>query len=142
MPAEDATSSSPDSSVARGPARQERPSDQGKGSNEPGGVASSSLGALPNEVTSHIVGAVDWLKARATLRLTTLLTLLVYGSVALAGLLAAVVFLVVGTVRIWDVYVPVHPEGRRVWLAYLVLGGALFSAGVWLWSRAPGKGER
>ncbi len=140
MSADDARPSSSDSSAGRGPLRPKGSPDQGDGSSEPGSTG-SPLGALPNEVTEHIVGAVAWLKARTTLRLTTLLALLVYGSVALVALLAATIFLVTGVVRIWDVYVPVHPEGRRVWLAYVVLGGALFTVGAWLWSRVPGKGD-
>jgi len=87
------------------------------------------------------VGVVDWLRAKATLRVTTALALAVYGFVALVGLVAALVLLVVAVVRIWDVYVPVQPEGRRVWLAYIVFGGLLFLAGAWLWARARGNGR-
>jgi hypothetical protein len=41
----------------------------------------------------------------------------------------------------WDAYVPLSPEGRRVWLGYVVVGGLLFVAGaVLLARRRTGKG--
>lgn len=57
---------------------------------------------------------------------------LVYGFVALVALVTAAVLATAGVVRIWDVYVPVHPVGTRVWLGYVVFGGAMFLAGAWL----------
>jgi hypothetical protein len=57
---------------------------------------------------------------------------LVYGFVALVALITAAVLAAAGVVRIWDVYVPVHPVGTRVWLGYVVFGGVLFVFGAWL----------
>jgi hypothetical protein len=95
----------------------------------------SPLAAWSDELTNRIVNVVDWLKQRATMRLTTFLKALVYGSVALVALCGALFFLLVAVVRLWDVYVPIDPVGRRVWLAYVVVGGALCLAGAWLWSK-------
>jgi hypothetical protein len=85
---------------------------------------------------------VEWLKKHATLRVTTLLGVVVYGLVALVGLLSALGLALIAVVRIWDVYLPVNPEGRRVWLAYVVLGGLFCIAGAWLWSKTGSKSRR
>ena len=37
--------------------------------------------------------------------------------------------LIISLVRIWDVYVPIEPLGRRVWLGYVTFGGLFFIAG-------------
>jgi hypothetical protein len=45
--------------------------------------------------------------------------------------------LIIALVRIWDVYVPIEPLGRRIWLGYVVFGGLFFIAGLLLlaWKR-------
>jgi hypothetical protein len=72
----------------------------------------------------------------------TVLRVVVYGLVVAVALLVALVLGVIGLVRMWDAYVPLSPEGRRVWLGYVVVGGLLFVAGaVLLARRRTGKGE-
>lgn len=88
-----------------------------------------------------VINAVDRVKAKGTLRALTLLRLVVYGVVILATLVTALVLGLIGVVRIWDVYVPLSPVGRRVWLGYVVLGGALFLAGAWLLTSSRAKAE-
>ena len=56
------------------------------------------------------------------------------------ALLVALVLGVIGLVRMWDAYVPLSPEGRRVWLGYVVVGGLLFVAGAVLLAAAHGQG--
>ena len=97
--------------------------------------AASPLADWPDELTERVVSAVDWLRARATVKLTRALAVLVYGLAALVGVVGAMFFLLVAVVRIWDSYVPIDPAGRRAWLAYVVVGGPLFLSGAWLWSR-------
>ncbi|HYA44840.1 MAG TPA: hypothetical protein VED59_04475 [Acidimicrobiales bacterium] len=101
-----------------------------------GGTPDSVLTGWSAELAERVVDAVAWVRSRATVRLATALGFLVYGLVAVVGVLAAVVLLLIGLVRIWDAYVPVDPLGRRVWLFYVVFGGMLFLLGAWLWSRA------
>ena len=100
-----------------------------------GGGPGGLLAGWSGELTDRIVGAVAWVKSHATVRLATALGFFIYGLVAVAGLVAAMVLLLIGLVRIWDAYVPIDPFGRRVWLAYVVFGGILFVLGMWLWSR-------
>jgi hypothetical protein len=93
---------------------------------------------LADQLTGRLVGGVGWLKARATFPAVKLMRAVVYGLVALVGLLTAAVLGLVGVVRIWDVYVPVHPLARRVWLGYAVFGAALFLGGAFLLARRAG----
>jgi hypothetical protein len=93
------------------------------------------LAEWPDELTDRVVGAVGWLRARATVKLTRALGAVIYGLAALVGIIGAVFFLLVAVVRIWDAYVPINPAGRRAWLAYVVVGAPLFLSGAWLWSR-------
>jgi hypothetical protein len=93
------------------------------------------LKAWADELSDYVVDGVGWLKARTTVPVMTVLRVLVYGLVVAVALLVAIILGVIGLVRIWDAYVPLSPEGRRVWLGYVVLGGLLFAAGVVLLAR-------
>jgi len=86
-------------------------------------------------LSDYVVEGVGWVKARTTVPVMTVLRVLVYGLVVAVALLVAFVLGVIGLVRMWDAYVPLSPEGRRVWLGYVVLGGLLFAAGVVLLAR-------
>src|ERR1700733_14739138 len=88
------------------------------------------LKAWADEVSDYVVEGVGWLKAHTTVPVMTVLRVLVYGLVVAVALVVALVLGVIGLVRMWDAYVPLSPEGRRVWLGYVVLGGLLFAAGV------------
>jgi hypothetical protein len=105
-----------------------------------GGVgAEPRASAWASELSERVIGGVARLKARTTLPVVTILRGLVYGLAAVMALLTAFVLLVVGVVRIWDAYVPVSPLGRRVWLGYVVVGGAVFLAGAALLSRRKAR---
>ncbi|MGD0808448.1 MAG: hypothetical protein ABSA91_01865 [Acidimicrobiales bacterium] len=97
--------------------------------------------AWADELSDYVVEGVGWLKARTTVPVMTVLRVVVYGLVVAVALLVALVLGVIGLVRMWDAYVPLSPEGRRVWLGYVVVGGLLFVAGaVLLARRRTGKG--
>jgi hypothetical protein len=65
----------------------------------------------------------------------------VYGLVVVVALVTALVLLILGLVRLWDVYLPLSPLGRRVWLGYVVLGAAVSLAGVALLARRGARGQ-
>jgi hypothetical protein len=88
--------------------------------------------AWAGTLSNFVISTVGTVKAKATVRVVTVLRLVVYGVVVLAALVTAGLLLLIGVVRIWDVYVPLQPLGRRVWLGYVVFGGALFLTGLWL----------
>ena len=86
-------------------------------------------------LSDYVVEGVGWLKARTTVPVMTVLRVLVYGLVVVVALVVAIVLGAVCLERMWDAYVPLSPEGRRVWLGYVVLGALLFAAGVLLLAR-------
>jgi hypothetical protein len=89
-----------------------------------------------DEVTESIDSVVGTIRRKTTVRATVFAREIVYGVVA--GVLGAVVIflLVVAGIRLLDSYLPVDPEGRRVWLVYAV-GGAIFLViGAFLWRRS------
>jgi hypothetical protein len=91
------------------------------------------------EVTERVISGVDKLKGRTTRPVVTALRAIVYGIVVLVALLAALIFAVIGVVRIWDAYLPLSPLGRRVWIGYVAIGAVLFLSGAVLLARRRGK---
>ena len=91
--------------------------------------------AWADELSDYVVEGVGWLKARTTVPVMTVLRVLVYGLVVAVALVVAIVLGIIGLVRMWDAYVPLSPEGRRVWLGYVVLGALLSAVGVVLLAR-------
>ena len=102
---------------------------------DPASAPGPQVKAWAGELSDYVVEGVGWLKARTTVPVMTVLRVLVYGLVVVVALVVAIVLGVIGLVRMWDAYVPLSPEGRRVWLGYVVLGGLLFAAGAVLLAR-------
>lgn len=96
------------------------------------GAASAGTPPWAETLSNLVVGTVDKVKLRATVKVVTVLRVLVYGVVILTALFSALVLGLVGLLRMWDVYAPFNPVGRRVWVGYVVLGGLLLMAGGWL----------
>lgn len=85
-------------------------------------------------IADRIESVVTAVRDKTTVPVEKAARAVVYGLVA--GLLGAVavVLLIVGVFRL-HVYLPFHPEGRRVWVSY-VGGGAIFVAlGGFLWRK-------
>ena len=99
--------------------------------------AKTQVATWADELSGYVIEGVAWLRAMTTVRALTALRALVYGIVIVVALVAALVFAIIGLVRIWDVYVPIEPLGRRIWLGYVVFGGLFFIAGLLLlaWKR-------
>jgi hypothetical protein len=112
-----------------------------EGGGLPGGqrpsAAKTQMAVWADELSGYAINGVAWLKARTTVRVLTVLRAVVYALIILVALVAAMVFFVIGLTRLWDVYVPIEPLGRRVYLSYIVVGGLFFIAGVVLlvWKR-------
>jgi hypothetical protein len=110
---------------------------------QPPPAAKTQVGAWADELSSYVIDGVAWLRAMTTVRALTALRALVYGIVVIVALVAALLFITISLVRIWDVYVPIEPLGRRIWLGYVVFGGLYFIAGLFLvtWKRSGGPEE-
>jgi len=87
------------------------------------------VAAWAGELSGRVIDGVGWLKARTTVPVVKILRALVYGLIVVVAAVTALVLAVLGLIRMWDVYVPLHPVGRRVWLGYVVLGALLFLVG-------------
>jgi hypothetical protein len=92
----------------------------------------TQLDLWADQLADYVVQGVAWLKARTTTRAQTALRAIVYGVVILISVIAAFVLIVISLVRIWNVYVPIEPLGRRVWLGYVTIGGLFFIVGAFL----------
>jgi hypothetical protein len=118
----------------------------GDGVGLPGGpqtnrTSKTQLDVWADQAADYVVQGVAWLKARTTVKAQTALRALVYGVVVIVSVIAAFVLLIISLVRIWDVYVPIEPLGRRVWLGYVTFGGLFFIAGAALLLWKGGEGD-
>src|SRR5579875_1030560 len=94
-------------------------------------------GHLPPAVSAAAAAAASELPKKAA-DMVQLLVDTIHDKAVRPAVLATRVLVVVGSVavlRIFDVYV----FGHRVWLSYVVLGGALTLAGLAVWSRRTAK---
>jgi hypothetical protein len=82
----------------------------------------------------RIESVVTTVRNKTTVPVQKVAAAVVYGLVA--GLLGATAFvlLVVGLFRL-HVYLPFHPEGRRVWISYLGLGAIFVASGGFFWRK-------
>jgi hypothetical protein len=135
----DETAASPGEAAPGGPEDAgATPPGQASGPAAPG----PQVKAWADDLSDYVVEGVGWVKARTTVPVMTVLRALVYGLVIVVALLVAGVLGVIGVERLWDAYFPISPEGRRVWLGYVVLGGVLFAGGALLVAlRGTDKGQ-
>jgi protein-S-isoprenylcysteine O-methyltransferase Ste14 len=82
----------------------------------------------------RIESVVTTVRDKTTVPVQKVAAAIVYGLVA--GLLGAtaLVLLVVGLFRL-HVYLPFHPEGRRVWISYAGMGAIFVALGGFLWRK-------
>jgi len=86
------------------------------------------------EAADRIESVVTTVRDKTTVPVQKIAAMVVYGLVA--GVLGAMalILLLVGLVRL-HVYLPFHPEGRRVWTSYVALGAIFVTLGGLLWRR-------
>jgi hypothetical protein len=77
---------------------------------------------------------------KTTKPLTSVAAGIVYGLVIAVAGLVLLILLAVAAVRVLDVYLPIHPYGRAVWIADAIVGGIFTLAGLFVWrKRRPKK---
>lgn len=100
-----------------------------------GAAAAEAAAELPRKAADAVQLVVDTIHDKA-IRPAILATRAIVFGLLIAAL--AVLLLVLGSVavlRLFDVYV----FGHRVWLSYVVLGGALTLAGLGAWTRRTAR---
>ncbi|MGH9120829.1 MAG: hypothetical protein ACRDYC_02620 [Acidimicrobiales bacterium] len=88
-----------------------------------------------DEIAGRIESVVGAVRDRTTRPATTAAKAIVYGLVAVVLGGIALTLLVLAILRVVEVYLPVHPLGRRVWITYAGLGAIFLGLGLFLWSR-------
>jgi hypothetical protein len=92
------------------------------------------------DITGRIESTVGLVRDKTTVPATLAARGIVFGLVV--GVLAAalLLLLVLAVVRIADVYLPLHPVGRRVWVADAIAAAIFFLAGAFAWRKRRPKG--
>ena len=92
------------------------------------------------EAADRIESIVTTVRDKTTRPIQKLAAVLVYGLVAAVVGIAALILLIAGLLRL-HVYLPYHPEGRRVWTAYMALGAIFCLGGAFSWRSRRAKAE-
>jgi hypothetical protein len=85
-------------------------------------------------VTDRIESLVGTVRDRTTVPITKIARAIVFGLIIAVAGIAALVLAVIGILRL-HVYLPFHPEGRRVWVTYVALGAIFMLAGAFSWRK-------
>lgn len=93
----------------------------------------------PGEVSARIESLVGTIRDKTTVPAIRIARVVVYGVVVAAMAVVGLVLLTIAVIRIIDVYLPLHPEARRVWVGYVGLGAIFLLAGAFAWSRATSR---
>jgi hypothetical protein len=93
------------------------------------------------EAADKIEAVVTAVRDKTIVPVQKVAAVVVYGLVA--GLLGAMAFvlLVVGLFRL-HVYLPFHPEGRRVWISDVALGAIFSALGGFLWRKRTAQSTK
>jgi hypothetical protein len=88
-----------------------------------------------DDVADRIESVVSTVRDKTTVPVLKTARAVVFGLVAGVLLAAMVLLLVVGLVRILDVYLPYHPRARRVWTVDAAAAAIFLASGAFLWRR-------
>lgn len=91
------------------------------------------------QVADRIESIVETVRTKTTLPVTKVARIVVFGLILLPVLLAAGVLSVIAVVRLVDVYLPLHPVGRRVWVVDVGLGAIFLLAGAFSMRRRTAR---
>ena len=84
--------------------------------------------------TDRIEAVVETVREKTTVPVQKVARGIVYGLIAAIMALLALVLVVIGLLRL-HVYLPFHPEGRRVWVSYVGIGAIFILVGALLWRK-------
>jgi cellobiose-specific phosphotransferase system component IIC len=95
------------------------------------------------QAADHIESVVEAVKEKTTVPVTTVARALVFGLIAAAMGLAALVLAVIGLLRL-HVYLPFfkHNEARKVWVTDAGAGAIFMLAGAFMWRKRRSKEKR
>jgi hypothetical protein len=82
-----------------------------------------------SRATDLVETVVDTVRTKTVVPLSKLAQIVVFGLILAAGALAIAILFVIALVRVIDVYLPIHPHARSVWITYAGLGAIFVLAG-------------
>ncbi len=100
-----------------------------------GAAAAEAAAELPRKAADAVQLLVDTIHDKAIRPAALVTRALVFGLIVAALATVLVVLGSIALLRLFDVYV----FGHRVWLSYVVLGGALTLAGLGAWTRRTAR---
>lgn len=86
------------------------------------------------QVADRIESVVGTVRDKTTVPITKVARGVVFGVVAAVAGTVALVMAVVAIIRL-HVYLPFHPEGRKLWTSYAVLGAIFVAVGGFTWRK-------
>jgi len=86
-----------------------------------------------DEITTRIEFVVTTVRDKTTVPVTRAADQAIFVVVAGALVVVAVMFLAILLVRMLEVYLPIHPQGRRVWVADTIVAALFLGSGSFLW---------
>jgi hypothetical protein len=89
-----------------------------------------------DDVTDRIESVVSTVRDRTTVPVIKATRALIFGVVAGVLLAGALLLLIIGVVRLLDVYLPYHPRSRRVWTVDAVASAIFLASGTFLWRKS------
>jgi hypothetical protein len=104
----------------------------------PGPSASGSDWTV--QATDRIESVIGAVRDKTTVPITKAARALVYGLIAGAMGSLALVLGAIGVLKL-HVYLPFHPEGRKVYVTYLGIGAILLIIGLLLWRKRTKKSK-
>jgi hypothetical protein len=93
------------------------------------------------EVADRIESVVGTVRDKTTVPVTKVARGVVFGLVA--GILGVAALFMIGLVviRLLDVYVPIHPLARRVWIVDAIASAIFIGSGAFLWQKRQPRGS-
>ncbi|HEX3426944.1 MAG TPA: hypothetical protein VHT30_12485 [Acidimicrobiales bacterium] len=90
------------------------------------------------EAADRIEAVVTSVRDKTTVPVQKIAAIVVYGLVVAVAAPAALLLLLLGVLRL-HVYLPYHPEGRRVWTTYVGLGAIFTALGAFMWRKRTAR---
>jgi hypothetical protein len=84
------------------------------------------------EVTDKIESVVSVVRDRTTKPVVAAATSIIYAVIAIVLVAFVMTMLVLAVYRILDVYLPITPESRKVWVVDMLTGAIALAAGLFL----------
>jgi hypothetical protein len=86
-----------------------------------------------NEVTEQLESVVTTVRDRTVVPVTQAADKAVFALVAAILFVAGAIFLAIILQRLLDVYLPIEPPARRVWVADAIVAAIFLGSGSFLW---------